>query len=268
MTSKILVVDPNEAFAAVLEEMLEADGGYRVEVAHTGSDALALLGLTHFDLTIVDMDLETADMGYRDMILKVRQLEPTMRLMMIPLMGRDLPPEAQELDIQGTLSKPFFADDLLPHIEDALARQVSPTTSQAATPPASEPVQQAASNVQSILSELAREISADAVLLLSTATGRERIVAHASKLDGARLETLADLGLATVRAAQAAARFLGQPDRPFEHNMFESDPLRLYMMAAPDDTLLMAVTPLSTPLGTIRHNLRRTARSLREPART
>jgi predicted regulator of Ras-like GTPase activity (Roadblock/LC7/MglB family) len=74
--------------------------------------------------------------------------------------------------------------------------------------------------------------------------------------------TLADLSMDTIRAAQAAARFLGQPDRPFEHNMFESDSLRLYAMSLPGELLLTVVTPTSTPLGTIRHNLRRAAREL------
>jgi CheY-like chemotaxis protein len=51
--------------------MLEADGGYEVQVAPSGSDALALLGRTDFDLTIVDMDLDAEDMGYHDLIVSV-----------------------------------------------------------------------------------------------------------------------------------------------------------------------------------------------------
>ena len=84
MSHRILVVDRNEAFATMLERMLELDGGYEVRVARTGSDALDHLRQTDFDLTIVDMDLDEADMGYRDLILSVRQSEPTMRLMLIP----------------------------------------------------------------------------------------------------------------------------------------------------------------------------------------
>jgi predicted regulator of Ras-like GTPase activity (Roadblock/LC7/MglB family) len=44
--------------------------------------------------------------------------------------------------------------------------------------------------------------------------------------------------------------------------MFESDSLKLYMMVLRDDQLLLVVTPHTTRLGTIRHNLRRAARAL------
>ncbi len=263
MAPKILVVDRNQAFATMLEQMLETDGGYEVEVAPGGSQALALLRQADFHLTIVDMDLDPDDLGYRDLVLNIRQIDPTMRLMLIPLMGSDLPPEAHRLGIQGALSKPFFADDLLPSIKDALASPAGPTATQATTrpvtPPSSSP---ALPDLPSVLSELARETNADAVILLSMANREDKVVAHVSNLDPSELEMLADLGIATIRAAQATGHCLGQPDRPFKHNMFESDSSRLYIMALPKERLLMVLTLISTPLGTIRHNLRRAVRGL------
>lgn len=262
MSHKILVVDRNQAFATMLEQMLEMDGGYEVQVAHTGGDALSLLGQTAFDLTIIDMDLDAEEMGYHELVRSVRRVEPTMRMMLIPLMGSDLPPEALQLDIQGTLSKPFFADNLLPGIDAALSQSVEASSAQPALPSSVPPIRQPSQDVQATLSELAHEINAEAVLLLSTVTGEARIVAQVSSMPGGRLETLAALGLTTVRAAQDTAEFLGQPNRPFKHNMFESDWLRLYMMVLGDDELLLVVTPASSSLGTIRHNLRRAARVL------
>ena len=44
--------------------------------------------------------------------------------------------------------------------------------------------------------------------------------------------------------------------------MFESDRSRLYIMTLPGDLALVIVTPINTPLGTIRHNLRRASRHL------
>jgi CheY-like chemotaxis protein len=263
MASKILVVDRNQAFATMLEQMLETEGGYEVEVAHGGSQALALLRQADFALTIVDMDLDPDDLGYRDLVLSIRRVDPAMRLMLIPLMGSDLPPEAHQLDIQGALSKPFFVDDLLPNIKDALAGQVGPRATQAAMQPVtSPPTSPALPDLPSVLSELAHETNADAVVLLSMAYREEKVVAHVSNLDPAELEMLADLGTAIVRAAQAAGHCLGQPDAPFQHNMFESDSSRLYIMTLPKERLLMVLTLVSTPLGTIRHNLRRAVRSL------
>lgn len=261
--AKILVVDPNEAFATMLQDMLETEGGYQVEVAHRGSDALARLQDGGFDLTIVDMDLDPADMGYHDLILNVRQARPTMRVMLIPLMGEELPPEAHRLDIQGALSKPFFADDLLPGIREALSKEVRarpPEDSGAGPRP--QPSAGDARQVQDLLAELVRETQADAVWLLSIGSGAERIVAHASTMGEERAQTLTGLVVAAVQAAQAVARFLGQPDEPFEHNMFENDISRLYIMTLPRNLALVIVTPIHTPLGTIRHNLRRTWRYL------
>lgn len=262
MSHRILVVDRNEAFATMLERMLELDGGYEVQVARAGNDALDYLRQTDFDLTIVDMDLDAEDMDYRDLILSVRQAEPAMRLMLIPLMGSELPPEALQMDIQGVLSKPFFADNLLPDIQAALSKQVTLRSPQPVEPPSPVPAQQRMPEVQPTLSELARELNAHAAMLLATAAEDVQVLAHVSTLDSAKIDTLADLGMVIVRSAQATAQFLGQPDGPFEHHMFESDSLKLYMMVLRDDQLLLVVTPHTTRLGTIRHNLRRAARAL------
>jgi CheY-like chemotaxis protein/predicted regulator of Ras-like GTPase activity (Roadblock/LC7/MglB family) len=260
----------------MLQDMLESDGGYQVEVAHRGSQVLDHLQKNDYDLTIVDMGLDASDMGYQELIQGIRRIRATMRVMLIPLMGEDLPAEARRLDIQGTLSKPFFADDLLPNIQDALARQVRPPAPPPPVPAsplialerAPAAVAQA-SQVQSVLSELARETRADVVLLLSSDTVGAGIIGHVSStLDDDQLKTLAALSVDTIQAARAAALFLGQPDAPFEHHMFESDSLRLYMMALPADCLLVIVAPVSTPLGTIRHNLRRAARELAHGALT
>jgi CheY-like chemotaxis protein len=72
MAPRILVVDRNAAFATMLKEMLEADGGYEVSVARRGSDALTLLHDESFALTIIDMDLDPDDLDYRDLIPRVR----------------------------------------------------------------------------------------------------------------------------------------------------------------------------------------------------
>ncbi len=272
MAKRILVVDPNEAFATMLQDMLVVEGGYHVEVTYAGSEALARLRRADFDLTIVDVDLDPADMGYQALIRQIRESQPTMRLMLIPLMGEDLPAQARTLDIQGTLSKPFFADDLLPGIEEALAKEVSesaPEPAPAPEPtPASISVAKADSDVERVLSDLARETLADAVLLLSATSDETGILAQVSTLSDAQTRGLAEHSIAIVQVAQEAARLLGQPNAPFEHNMFEGDSLRLYVLALAEDVLVAVVTPVSTPLGTIRHNLRRASRHLADRALT
>jgi len=274
MAPRILVVDRNQAFATMLKEMLETDGGYEVELTHAGSDALALLPETDFDLTIVDMDLDPGDMGFSQLAQGIRQFRPAMRLMLIPLMGEELGAEARKLDIQGTLSKPFFVDDLLPSIEEALAKPVAPPSpgkpepAADVAPEAPAMPRQAAPDIQALLSELARETNAESVWLLSRQPGAERVIAQASVRSGTNLEALAYVILAAVQSAQALGRFLGQPDEPFEHNMFENKALRLYITTLPQNLLLMIVTPVATPLGTVRYNLRRASRTLDNVALT
>ena len=271
---KILVVDGNAAFATMLQEMLETEGGYHVRVAPGGSSALAALERDRFDLTIVDMDLDPEEMDYRELIRRIRRVLPGMRLVLIPLMGQAVPAEAHELSVQGTLSKPFFADDLLPRIQAALSAPVAavppaapaPAATPAAPPAASRPGARAgdalpASRVQSLLLELARETRADLVAVLSM-QGGGRVVAQVGSRGKGTAESLAEPCLAALRAAQRLGRLLGQPDVPFEHNMFESDSFRLYMLSLPGNLCLFLAAPLEAPLGAVRHNLRRTGRQL------
>lgn len=259
----ILVVDPNEAFATMLKDLLEREGGYQVTVASRGSDALALVAQDAFDLSIVDMDLDPADMGYRELVLGLRQAQPSMRLVLIPLMGEELPPEAHRLDIQGALSKPFFVDDLLPGIQEALVREVrvEPARDRAARPAIQLDVG-AASQIEDVLADLRRETQADAVWLVSSSDGTDAVVAQAGDMRHTSAQALTHLSMATIRSAQAIAPLLGQADQPFEHNMFENTSCRLYIMALPRDLALVVVSPIHTPLGTIRHNLRRAWRHL------
>ena len=282
MAPRILIIDRNEAFTTMLEQMLSTDGGYDVQAVHSGRDALAVLQTANFDLTILDVDLGPQGMEYQALIQSVRRIRPAMRFMLIPLMGADLPPEAGELDIQGMLTKPFFADDLLPGIKKALTRRVSrpqparpterPTPGAPKTKPANRPAltgpaaapedTKARPGLRSVLTELARETAADSVLLLSIGAAGPRVVAHVSALGAKRIDEFAALIYDSIRAAQEVAGFLEQSEAPFEHNMLEGSRLRVYALALSAELLLVVVTPIGTPLGTIRHNLRRARRDL------
>lgn len=283
MAPRVLVVDSNAAFATVLKEMLETEGGYVVRLAPGGRDALAMLERGRFDLTIVDMDLDPAEMGYRELIRRVRRSQPDMRLVLIPLMGQSLSPEDHELHVQGTLSKPFFADDLLPGIKAAMSAPVPALAAADAAVPAAPgrtvpfaggvaraqpPVTprgaatvQPESRFREILLDLARETQADLVAIVSLRDGG-RVVAQAGQAEDEPAAPLAGHCLALLRAAQGLAGLLGQPDLPFEHNMFESGSYRVYILSLPDDLCLLLAAPLGAPLGAVRHNLRRAGREL------
>jgi CheY-like chemotaxis protein len=128
--NSILVVDSNEGFATLLKESLEQDGGYRVALTTNADDALRTLSSFPFDLAIVDLGLKGPD-GLT-LAKELRQQKADLRLMLIPMQGEELPPEATDLDIQGVLPKPFFLPELPERIADALTKTVTAPAAQVA----------------------------------------------------------------------------------------------------------------------------------------
>jgi len=110
MTHQILIVDSNTAFATMLQESLEQGGEYRATMATSGDEALQALTAADFDLAIVDLGLSDPDGA--TLARALRQQRPDLRLMLIPLVGEEPPPELADLDVQGTLPKPFFLPEL------------------------------------------------------------------------------------------------------------------------------------------------------------
>lgn len=138
MSANILIVDSDEAFATILKEGLEASRLYKAEVATSGGEALQAIVEQPFDMTIVDMGLH--DMEGITLVKAIREAKPTMKVILIPLFGEELDQEAQSLDIQGVLTKPFFMGDLPRKIGEALSRPVrtglaAPTAAPAPRPP-------------------------------------------------------------------------------------------------------------------------------------
>jgi predicted regulator of Ras-like GTPase activity (Roadblock/LC7/MglB family) len=84
-----------------------------------------------FDLVIIDMAL--VDMPPAKLVQAIREAKNGMRIMMIPLIGQDLPDKIKALDINGILTKPFFVGDLPDLIDQATGQRKSPAQ---ARPPA------------------------------------------------------------------------------------------------------------------------------------
>ncbi len=117
MGVNVLVVDNDEAFASILKESLESIGDYRVTIALTAEEALSQAIEGDFRLAVVDMGLE--DMDSRVLLKTLREVRPSLKLMVIPV--DDEPPEVEGVEILGTITKPFFVGELGEIIEGALA---------------------------------------------------------------------------------------------------------------------------------------------------
>jgi CheY-like chemotaxis protein len=125
VTQSILVVDSDDAFATILKEGLETTGEYQVATVHAGGDALESVVEKPFDMVIVDMGL--SDVEPIRLVRAIREAKPSMRLMLIPLFGQQVPDELQDFDIQGLVPKPFFAGDLPDIVGEAMALNMAAT---------------------------------------------------------------------------------------------------------------------------------------------
>src|SRR5262245_54864910 len=116
----ILVVDPDEGFGFMLKEGLQNTGQYNATWVHTGGDALQAVVEKSFDLVIID--IAVSDMPPPKLVQAIRDAKSGIKIMMIPMMGQDLPDRLKKLEINGVLPKPFFVGDLPNLVDEALGR--------------------------------------------------------------------------------------------------------------------------------------------------
>jgi CheY-like chemotaxis protein len=265
----ILIVDNNKAFATVLKESLEREGGYRATLTTNGDRALQALSNVEFDLAIVDLGLNDPD-GIT-LARTLRQQKANLRLMLIPLQGEELPPELADLDIQGVLPKPFFLPELPGRITEALARSVGePTASAATEEPDTVPDQptlsgderlaMARAHIPGIIQEmtrLAQETNAEAVLL----SCKGRLISHTGQLSAEKAVGLAQAVAESWRTSVRVAQILGQELLRFEQST-EGGKHMFYSLAIAEDIILSVALRANVPLGMIRHQTKETADTL------
>jgi CheY-like chemotaxis protein len=291
----VLIVDSNEAFATILKEGLEQSNEYTTTVTSNSVEARQVLESGEFALVIIDLGLD--DLDGLTLARSVREQRPDQPMMLIPLMGQELPPEAEDLNIQGILSKPFFFPELPGIIGSALGRGPDPaaaapptptiveetapvaqTPAAAATPPSpalpvqQEPDQAAVERLAEVrgrisekrmqrivqaMNGLAQDLNAD-VVLLSCAGG---LVAHAGRLADEEAEGLAQVVSENWRTSARVAQILGRRQPGFEQSV-DGGQHMLYSIAITNDIILSAAMSTSSPLGMVRHSAKATAATL------
>src|SRR3972149_6452713 len=133
MPTRVLIVDPDQAFAMLLKEGLEANRDFRaVDVTSSGAAIIALQS-DPFDLGTVDLSID--DSRPMALLRSIRDLKPGLPIMIIPLDGDAVPQELAEVNIRGVLSKPFFLPDLPVRVAEALGRP-APAPTEPAPPQA------------------------------------------------------------------------------------------------------------------------------------
>ncbi|MGB9870336.1 MAG: response regulator [Anaerolineae bacterium] len=251
---RVLVVDANEAFATLLQQELEGIE-MRADVVASGHEALQATAAADYAMAIVDMSLP--DLPAAQLVRALRQEHPNLRLMVIPLEGEEIPGELADVPIQGTLPKPFFLPELPERIRQALSRPLA-AQAQAEEAPARAPVGEALSGVLPLMSRLAQEVGAEAVLLIR---GGE-LIAHTGRLSENGVSALTSLVADAWRASTRVAQILGKEQLRFEQSIEGAEYL-LYSMAVTEDLILSVVVAGKVPLGMIRHRAKETAEEIR-----
>jgi CheY-like chemotaxis protein/predicted regulator of Ras-like GTPase activity (Roadblock/LC7/MglB family) len=254
-----LIVDPNQAFATMLQQSLEEIGTYRATTVHSGQTALETAAAQEFDLAIVDMGL--SDVEPASLVRQLRDEHPGLALMVIPLDGEETPEELADLDLQGILPKPFFLPTLPERIAAALAWQAGEARAQPAQAPSQPRVApvRVRPEIARHIASLLQEIGAQAVIL----TRGLDIVVQVSRLPTDELLALAGVIHESWHASARVAEILGKEQLRFEQSI-EGDEHLLYSLALSHEMILSVVVEGHVALGMIRHRTKETAEAIRK----
>ncbi len=266
----VLIVDSDVAFAAILKESLEQDGRYRTTMAASAGEALQAMASAEFDLVVVDLGLPDQDGGA--FARGLREQQPELRLMLIPIEGDELPPELADLDVQGVLPKPFFFPELPGRVVAALGQaEAGPpdkTAAPAAEPPSAPPalshddrravLRERFQEIVQEMNDLTREITAEAVIL----TCGGKLLAHTGRLPAEEADRLAQVADESWRTSARVAQILGREQLRFEQSV-EGDEYLFYSLAVAEDIILSVALRVSVTLGMVRHRAKSTADRLR-----
>ncbi len=115
-TETVLVVDDEDILLTMAETIL-SEYGYHVLTANSAQKALAMLSRddAHVDLVVTDLVMPT--MGGRELVERIHQLSPKMRILCAS--GCVLPPD-QQIGLLF-LQKPYTSHELLSKVRQALA---------------------------------------------------------------------------------------------------------------------------------------------------
>lgn len=267
MSHRVLIVDPNQAFATMLQQSLEETNEYNATAVNSGEEALRAAARKQYRLAIVDMGVD--DVEAISLVRQLRDTYPKLSLMIIPLDGDTPPEELSDCDLQGTLPKPFFLPELPKRVGAAIKNAngksaVVETEDQApgaleekvvvARPPRID----ASPDLSQQITNLFQEVGAEAVMLTH---GRE-IIAQISRLPEHETDALADVIHESWHASARVAQILGKEQLRFEQSI-EGDEHLLYSLAVSQETILSVVVEGNIPLGMIRHRTKGTAESIR-----
>ncbi len=117
--SDLLVIEDNPDLAAMLQATLEAFG-HHVSVAHTASDAIALVASDQFDLLLIDLGLPDGD--GKDVVRQARAMSDLPIIVVTARFEVSERVAALDAGADDFVVKPFYGDELGARVRSHLRR--------------------------------------------------------------------------------------------------------------------------------------------------
>jgi CheY-like chemotaxis protein len=133
MATKVLLVDPDIDFAVGIKRALEQTSAYRVTTFVNGQAAVELVRAEQQDLAI--LDFEPGDTDISSLITALRNIQPGLFILVSPRSEAQIA-LVRALNVQGSITKPYLARQLIPVIREAMAARARLPKQGRATPPA------------------------------------------------------------------------------------------------------------------------------------
>lgn len=289
---RVLVVDPNAGFAALVASELERLG-HKVAICAAGYDAYQSARVSVPDLVLLDVGLQEPDAPA--LARSLRLLSPGMRLMLIAAAGEEVTLRDAAIPIQGVLPRPFFLPELPERIEAAMvtpmqqadhagmsvsaadrmagasadaAQAVAESEAEVDEPALEGPRESSMVHegpglsrrafrlhqgaIESLMSELAKDVGAAGVLLTSVGG----LLTAVGSLDEAEIDAVSRAVLQGRQTSAEVARILGREQVRFEQST-AGDSHMLYALGVHDAILALMVRG-EAQLGLLRHRARAT----------
>jgi len=128
MTTRLLLIDPDISYIVTLKGALESTDEFRVSLAANAQAAEEALRHASYDAVIVNLDLDETDVA--EMIQVIRQIRPRVPVIVTPSSESQYD-RVRFLDVQGAISKPVTARELIPYVRETIEHARGPVT----TPP-------------------------------------------------------------------------------------------------------------------------------------
>lgn len=251
--ANILVVDDSEAICKALYDLLTLSG-YTVRTAPSGERAMQILETAEMDLVI--SDLRMSGMSGLKLLKLVKERYPSLPFVILTGYGdMDSVIEAMRSGVADYLKKPFSVEEVLKVTERELRRSKRVLTTATATAPiAGEKPQHVfifsspdMERIDSVLSELRAQTTAESVLLLEEAG---YVISAKGMLHEADLPALTALVVAGRATSSQLASLLGE-STAFALHYLEGQRVAVYTSGLGVGLFLVVVVPRAVKQGAV-----------------